>query len=416
MDFVFEAGKTEAGKRKVIEKGGFPTQEAAYDAGVAAYTDWRHGNIGITNEAITVKSFLRNWLDNVAPLNVRSTTAGEYEVIARNWIAPYFSGVPLQSLTPILLDQWLRNLVKSGLAKSSIRNAYVLLHQVLKYAVYPASLLSANPADFIKLPRSAPVAVRKRVIISPEQFSELLERHPFGTPLHIPLLLLYHTGMRQGELTGLTWDDIDFEHRTISIERQVVYRTLEKRWFFSQLKTRASRRRFVVDEYLMEKLHDWKEQQEHNEAKYGDSYVLIYRNSGHEDELVQLSKGLRGTQRNEKWIRVPLVCTWNIGKAVSVHYLSLHLRAAGLNAHSFRHTHSTDLIENGATPEGVAGRLGHQNAVITQNLYTHNTEKLQRDTAAVFEKIMQTNGERRQNADKDKNSPVPMRHRAIFTN
>ena len=67
------------------------------------------------------------------------------------------------------------------------------------------------------------------------------------------------------------------------------------------------------------------------------------------------------------------------------------MQKAGINTHSFRHTHATTLIENGATPKGVAGRLGHSNTAITQNLYTHNTQKLQEDTATIFEKTLQTN-------------------------
>ena len=51
--------------------------------------------------------------------------------------------------------------------------------------------------------------------------------------------------------------------------------------------------------------------------------------------------------------------------------------------HSFRHTHATQLIENGASAKGVAERLGHADATITQNLYTHNTQKLQEETAAI---------------------------------
>lgn len=207
--YAFEAGKTEDGKRKVIEKGGFPTREDAYDAGVAAYTDWRHGNIGIVTEAITVKTFMRNWLDNVAILNVRRTTLGEYEIIARNWIFPYFSGVTVQSLTPILLDKWVRTLAKNQLSRNSIRNAYVLLHQVLNYAVHPAGLISSNPSEYIKLPRTTPTGIIKRTIISQEQFNEIIGRYPFGTPLHVPLLLLYHTGIRQGEMVGLSWENID---------------------------------------------------------------------------------------------------------------------------------------------------------------------------------------------------------------
>ena len=58
-----------------------------------------------------------------------------------------------------------------------------------------------------------------------------------------------------------------------------------------------------------------------------------------------------------------------------------------MNAHSFRHTHATLLIENDATPKGVAARLGHTDIAITQNLYTHVTDKMQNDTLAIFTQL-----------------------------
>ena len=64
--YIFEAGKKADGKRKVVEKGGFESKKAAYDAGVAAYNDWKHGNIGITSENILLKDFMQ---DTWAPKN-----------------------------------------------------------------------------------------------------------------------------------------------------------------------------------------------------------------------------------------------------------------------------------------------------------------------------------------------------------
>lgn len=58
------------------------------------------------------------------------------------------------------------------------------------------------------------------------------------------------------------------------------------------------------------------------------------------------------------------------------------------------------LIENGAAAKGVARRLGHHSTEITQDLYTHETEKRKRDTLEVFERAMQTNSKCRQNANK----------------
>ena len=61
------------------------------------------------------------------------------------------------------------------------------------------------------------------------------------------------------------------------------------------------------------------------------------------------------------------------------------LHQLGLNAHSFRHTHATRLIEAGAKPVDVAARLGHADATITQNLYAHDTEDMRQETARIFE-------------------------------
>lgn len=390
--YIFEAGRTESGRRKVVEKGGYATKDEAYLAGTVAYTDWRHGNIGITSEHITVSEFLNSWLKNVATVNVRATTLEHYESMARSWIIPYFQGVTLQELTPAMLDQWMRTLARKGYARKTLQNLYAFFHHALDYAVYPAELIQSNPIIYIKVPRSAPAEVVKRTIISQERFAKLLDRYPFGTTFYIPLLLLYHTGMRRGEVTGLSWESIDFRHNVIALTQQIVY--CKKEHFVTLPKTQSSNRRFVIDDFLAGELKKWKEMQAQDKQLKGDSYVCVYADA--QGKLSQASKGLA-----HDVTKVNLVCTQRNGRMVTSSLLGDMLLKEGLNAHSFRHTHATQLIENGATPKGVAGRLGHRNAVITQNLYTHNTDKLQQDTASIFVKIMQTNSKSRQNADKN---------------
>ena len=56
--YSFDAGKNPVtGRRKMIEKGGYATEQEAYDAGVAAYADWKSGNIGITSERIKLRDY-----------------------------------------------------------------------------------------------------------------------------------------------------------------------------------------------------------------------------------------------------------------------------------------------------------------------------------------------------------------------
>ena len=128
----------------------------------------------------------------------------------------------------------------------------------------------------------------------------------------------------------------------------------------------------------------WQNQQVENEKIFGDSYVYTYLESdGH---IIRQSKGLP-TPRGEK---ISLICTRNNGKIVLKENLTKILATEGLNAHSFRHTHATLLIENGATPKEVSSRLGHTNIYITQDLYTHVTEKMNENATNIFTKIMQT--------------------------
>ena len=125
-------------------------------------------------------------------------------------------------------------------------------------------------------------------------------------------------------------------------------------------------------------MHRWKEQQLVNEQQLGGGYVYIYR--GLKGEVIQQSKSLI-LQDVEQ---VYSVCTRDDGRIVLRTSIISILKDENMNAHSFRHTHATRLIENGASAKGVATRLGHTNTQITQNLYTHNT-------LAIFDKNLQTN-------------------------
>lgn len=381
--YIFEAGKTPEGKRKVIEKGGYPTKQAAYDAGVAAYNDWKHGNIGITSKKITVKEFITNWLEKVVKLNVKPTTMQIYESMAKLHIISSLGNLYLKELTPAILDNWIREMQKSGYSKNTLSQIHAILHHALDYAVYPAELIQSNPASYIKIPKKSPTNIIKRHIVSQEQLSVLLEKYPFGTPFYIPILILFHTGVRIGELLGLTWEDVDFSTNTINLSRQIAY--ISKRGdFFTTTKTESSNRYIVIDNYLVAELKHWKSQQIENEEAVGDSYVYIYKNS--EGKMVQQSKGLKYSDGD----KMNLICTKENGSPINKCTFARLLQKNGVNAHSFRHTHATTLIESGVPPKAVAGRLGHSNTAITQNLYTHNTRKLQEDAVNVFEKTLQT--------------------------
>ena len=78
--YSFEVGKNpETGRRKMKEKGGYASQDEAYDAGVEAYADWKHGNIGLTSDKVFLDDFFKSWLENVVKPNVKFGTVYQYE-------------------------------------------------------------------------------------------------------------------------------------------------------------------------------------------------------------------------------------------------------------------------------------------------------------------------------------------------
>ena len=179
---------------------------------------------------------MTQWLNEVVAHNVKQTSLQMYFSYLRNQIVPSLGEIKIQDLTPAILDKWIRDLQKNGLSYNTIASVHILIHNALNYAVYPAQLINANPAVYIKVPKNAPKNIIKRTIITPERFKALLEKYPFGTPLYIPFLLLYHTGMRIGKVLGLSWNDIDFESKKINLTRQIVY-IRRSGYYFSALKT-----------------------------------------------------------------------------------------------------------------------------------------------------------------------------------
>lgn len=383
--YIFEAGQVN-GKRKVVEKGGFATKDAAYEAGVAAYADWKHGNIGITSEKITFKTFIEQYMQNVVKLNVKASSYANYESRIKNLILPFIGDIAVQDITPAVIDNLIRTHAQNGYAYRTIEGIHALLKQFLDYAVYPAELISSNPVQYIKLPKAAPKNVVKRTIISAENYKKLLILHPMGKPCHIPISLMFYTGMRIGEVLGLCWEDIELNAvpPCIHVRNQYLYIPGIGN-VLTPPKTPTSVRDILIDQRLVELLRQWKKRCAEHEVLYGDSYLIVDEQENHVIKVY--SKGLATPATNRR----KMVCVYDYGRPVGRNTVMYHLKKAGINSHSFRHTHATILAENFAPAKGIAGRLGHKKISITNEVYTHNTPKMQQEVADIFSHTMQTN-------------------------
>ncbi len=148
--------------RRMKEKGGFATEDEAFDAGVKAYADWKSGNIGITSEKVKLRDYLASWLENVVRPNVKRTTYRNYASAVITRIIPYLDDMDVQEIRPRDIDGWLMQLARSGMSQGTIRQSKAILSVAMKYAVYPAELIQTNPTTGLNIPRSAPRNVIKR--------------------------------------------------------------------------------------------------------------------------------------------------------------------------------------------------------------------------------------------------------------
>lgn len=115
------------------------------------YTDWLHENIGIMSEKITLKDFISNWLENIVALNVKESSLQHYRIRFEIYIEPYLGNEKVQEITPAVVDKFMRELTAQGLAKNTLSVIHALLGHALDYAVYPAQIISSNPAKYIKI-------------------------------------------------------------------------------------------------------------------------------------------------------------------------------------------------------------------------------------------------------------------------
>lgn len=382
--YIYEIGKIN-GRRRVVERGGYKSRDAAYEAGIASYTDWKHGKFGITSENVALHTLVETWLQKVCVLNVKPQTVAHYETMYRCHIRDSIGDMPVKRLTPAIIDNWMHNMTAEGLSRSTLENVFVVLREALNYAVYPGEIISENPCRYIKVPKNAPTGLVKRSIISMEQMDELLDKYPVGHPIRVPILLLYHTGMRVGEVCGLSWDDIDFDGHSIRVGKQVRYIS-KQGYYFSDLKTESSARSIIIDDILIDELKKWRSIQAQNSLQRGGSYICVYR--GPNDQMIEMSNAL--AQMRDPMPKVPMICTKESGALLRSDNIRKYISRNGLNSHSFRHTHATMLIEANAPAKGVAARLGHKSTRITEDLYTHATKKMQTDTACIFEKLIES--------------------------
>ena len=352
------------GSRKKVEKVGGDTRPEAEAALRKVLSDIDETGQYFLGTDTRVKQYLDFWMEEYVKLNLKYNTYENYRFTIKNHINGYLGKKKLTDLSPALLQNFINAEFKKGYSKKTMTITHSVLKNALNMAVYPWGLIKQNPMLYVKIPKyeARPTTKKDLKIISLEDFDHMLEITPEGHPFYIPLNIGFYTGMRVGEVCGLTWDDVDFSNGTITVEKQMVKN--DGAWVYGTPKTSSSNRTIFIGQTLLAILKKHKKQQLENRMKYGKLYIDSNAVCTKEDgELV-----------------TPSVVKWNTRRISNALSLSF-------NFHSLRHTHATLLLENGAKMKEISERLGHSRISITMDTYSHVTDKMRNETVDIMENL-----------------------------
>lgn len=315
---------------------------------------------------LTVKDWLTIWVKEYMG-DVKESTAFLYTRYVDKYIVPKLGNIRLEALTTPAIQAFYNSLIrpKEGirpLSAKTVKNVHGALHKALQQAVL-IGYIRSNPVDACKPPR----VIRKEMHpLSEEQVSTFLsaiQDHPHEYLYKIALF----TGLREGEILGLTWDCIDFERGTLLIKQQL--RREQKKggqYYFSSPKNGKNRTLALAP-----------------------SVLLLFR-------LQKLRQNGQRVQAAELWEGKNLVFSNQIGGFLS--YRTVYdcfkrivrkIDAPATRFHDLRHTYATLAIKGGDDIKTVQENLGHATAAFTLDVYGHVTAGMRQASADRMEQTIQ---------------------------
>jgi integrase len=308
----------------------------------------------------TVATFLESWLDGTARHTLRPRTFLRYQQLVRRHALPSLGTTPLAKLTPQELSALYGRKLAEGLSPRTVQFLHAVLHRALKQALR-WGLIGRNPADAVQAPRPKRAEVRP---LSPVQARALLDAAA-GDELEALYVLALATGMRQGELLGLRWADVDLDGSRLEVRHTL--QRLAGSWSLEEPKTGKSRRSIRLAPMAVAALRSHRARQAQQRLLLGSAWPghdLLFTNGWGEP--------LDGRHLPGRSLR-PL------------------LAKAGLPTirfHDLRHSAATLLLAQGVHPKVVQELLGHSSIALTLDVYSHVLPTLQEEAAASMERVL----------------------------
>lgn len=312
---------------------------------------------------MTVGQWLDTWLKEYK-INIRPETKASYEMHIRIHLKPDLGRIRLNKLTTHQIQLLYNKLINErGLSPKTVKNVHGALHAALEQAKING-YLRINPSEGTTLPKIEKEEVKTMDIDDVSAFLQAIKGDPYELPLFIDLF----TGLRQGELLGLTWDCVDFEKGTLLINKQHNRAKGEKEYHFSPLKN--SRPRCLTPaSAVMDALREQKKRQQEWAEIAGSAW-------DNRENLVFTTELGRYINNKTLWMNFK-----RIAKELGMEELRFH---------DLRHTFSVNSLQAGDDIKTVQENLGHATAAFTLSTYAHATPGMKRESANRMDAFIRT--------------------------
>jgi len=291
----------------------------------------------------------KEWLEYKKP-NLRITT---WEV-CQGHVKNHFNdldGLKINRVNVAIIEKYIRQRQGQGMNINTLRKILVTLGQVLSYAVRH-NYIDHNPLRDAEKPRSTgnegEYAQEKITILTPPQVKAFLSKAK-GQKYQTMFKLAIFGGLRQGELLGLKWSDVDWENSQVHVQR-----TYTKGRFFAT-KTKTSNRRVDLGPIVITELKKWKL------GCIKNKLDLVFPNESGK----------------------PM----NYSNMITRHFLPALKQAElpKIRFHDLRHTYASLLIEQGENIKYIQSQLGHSSPTVTLNVYAHLMASTNQEAACRLE-------------------------------
>ena len=331
-----------------------------------------------TSPDMTVDAWFNRWLKDVVGNRAPNTLRNYRERYEHN-VQPFIGSMLLRDVKPMDC-QLILNAMESDYAGSTIRQTYMTMGTFFKSAK-DNGFIDRHPMDGVRYTK--PVrAVDDIHFLTVDEQKRFLEAAK-GSHNYAQYALILETGLRTGEMIGLTWDAIDWEKRTLTVNKTLEFRYKQDEWRAGPPKTESSYRTIPLTDTAYGILREIYDTREYRNESNGLSTVLTFmdRKTGQKRKLV---------------MRDLVFINWRTGMPAKNSSYDTHLYKlcdeAGIKRfcmHALRHTYATRAIESGMQPKVLQKLLGHASSKTTMDRYVHVTDDSMQKAVAQFAKAQE---------------------------